>query len=278
MKSGQNRKKKMQMELWKGASLVGSGAFAQVYRVYDGSSDGFVACKITPKSENARWEAEILSKLQHPLFPRYIDSWEQSGSFFLFMEYVTGNTLRRIVTARGRLSQRQAVFIARELASGLQYLHDRPNPVIFRDLTPDNVLIRADGRIKLVDMGCACYLQKGAKGLAGSRGYSAPEQFITNAEIGIESDVYALGKLMYYMLTGEEQETILWNTKGFREKHCSRKLSRKMERLIRRAVEQDQKKRIPDMQVMLQMLSQFTERKSDFFYYERNVNMVKGNV
>lgn len=232
-------------------SLIGRGGFSDVVRMWDRKRNCFLACKISCACEMAEREAAMLKMLQSPVFPRYIESFEKNEKYYLVMEYICGSTLRELQNRRGRFTQRQAVRIAMELAQGLFYLHKRSEPIIFRDIKPDNVMLRQDGRVKLIDVGCAGLLQEGGS-LAGSKGYSAPEQFCREESIGVESDVYALGKLLYYMLTGEEG----------RENLYYRGISWGLIQLVEQATQSDRQKRIPDMHVFLQQLELYREKKS----------------
>lgn len=242
---------------------IGKGGFSKVLRVWDGKRNRFLACKISVIGEMAEREAQTLRGLQHPLFPGYVDSWKAGDNHYLIMEYVCGSNLRELQANRGHFTQRQAVSIAMELAQGLIFLHERSEPFLFRDIKPDNVMIRQDGRVKLVDVGCVRRLQESGN-IAGSRGYSAPEQFCAEGRPGVESDIYALGKLLYYMLTGDNTEE---NRRNSEEVHYKGKvyykgISRGLIRLVEQATEEKQQMRIPDMRTFLQQLSIYSAKKS----------------
>lgn len=198
------------------AALVGSGAFGHVYRVRKRHGGSCFACKLA-EGRRARTllkrEAELQSSLEHPLFARYVDLLEGQYTTALFMEYVRGRDLTELLR-RGHLAKRQAVDIARQLAEGLLYLHDREEPVLYRDLKPGNVRVGAGGRVKLLDLGCACRLSEVGKAKAGSRGYAAPEQFgeapgaAGRVYSGVYSDVYAWGRVLADMLGGTEDAAL----------------------------------------------------------------------
>ncbi len=136
--------------------LLGKGAFCRVYRVKEKATGRLYACKVGTGSckFHVRREKEFLKKLRHPLFPRYKCHWEEEGFYCLVMEYVAGSNLEGLLVRRKRLSGRQAVEIALELTEGLLYLHKRG--IIFRDVKAQNILIRQDGKVKMLDFGCAC--------------------------------------------------------------------------------------------------------------------------
>lgn len=181
---------------------VGQGAFGSVYRVRDIRNGRWYACKAAEGIDAVRLlrrEAALQKSLEHPLFARYENVLQEEGYTLFLMEYVKGRDLSSLLTGKS-LSERQAVRIAIRLAEGLRYLHTLAKPVIYRDLKPENVRITPWGKVKLLDLGCACELSRAAFTRAGSRGYAAPEQLgQMNAPPGFYSDIYALGRLLVRM-------------------------------------------------------------------------------
>lgn len=232
-------------------SLIGKGGFSEVFRVWDDARRVCLACKVNEKCEMGKREAQILCGLEHPLFPKYIDSFEGVGRHFLLMEYICGSNLRELLERRVRFTQRQAVAIAMELAQGLLWLHECSEPILFRDIKPDNVMLRQDGRVKLIDVGCMGKLKEESV-ITGSRGYSAPEQFDIAARPGVESDVYALGKLLLYMLTGDDAGRI--SRRQGKERIFYKGISRGLIQLVEQAVQKQQSMRVPDMRIFMQRL------------------------
>lgn len=238
-----------------GAVPVGRGAFGSVYRV---KRDGrLYACKLAEGVEAGRLlrrEASLQRSLAHPLFAHFEDLLEGQACTLLIMEYVRGRDLSSILEshqpAGRRLSERQALRIAIQLAEGLQYLHTLPNPVLYRDLKPENVRITSAGRVKLLDLGCACELSEAQLSRAGTEGYAPPEQ-MKGGQPGFYSDVYALGKLLHYMLTGDNP--CAPPRKGDSRPNC-RKPGPDVERLIGRCVEENPRDRMQDMCCVLSAL------------------------
>lgn len=229
--------------------LLGQGAFSKVYRVIELKTGRLLACKISGERDMLRREAGFLKELEHPLFPEYMNSWEEREQLFLVMEYIGGESLRSMVERRKGFRVNRSVQIAMELAEGLIYLHERENPIIYRDMKPDNVLIRADGQVKLVDMGCACKIEEnnGKRSVAGSKGYAAPEQFRWQECPGRESDVYALGKLLQFMMGNKVV------------------VPKELQHIIYWAVQENRRNRIPDMQTFWQELAKYNDRKGELF-------------
>ncbi len=239
---------------YKNAVLIGKGAFSEVFRIWDENGECFRTCKVSQICEMAQKEAKMLKQLEHPLFVRYIDDWKGKSKQYLIMEYVCGRNLKELVMRRGKFTQFQAVSIAMEIAQGICYLHERSHPILFRDIKPDNIMVRQDGRVKLVDVGCAC-LKGENNTLAGSKGYAAPEQFKRGESIGEESDIYALGKLLYYMLTGKET-----GKQAEKENFYWKGISYGLQCLMKQAMQEKRQLRIPDMRAFLQYLSYYAEK------------------
>ena len=258
--------------------LLGEGSFSRVYRVEDENTGELLACKVSTHKPMAEKEKFYLEQIRHPLFPAYRGSFvtEDAGSFVIagawnfaaegayciLMEYICGCNLKEFVARRGVLKEKQAIRIVRELAEGLLYLHEQPQPMLFRDLKPENVMIQADGRVRLVDVGCICLPEEVGESVnrAGTPGYAAPEQLQGAAGSGRESDVYALGKLLQFMLTG--------TVSG--DKTPSHRMSRKMRRLLKMTTGAEQRSRIQDMRILLQVISGRKRTVADF-YYVKNI-------
>lgn len=194
--------KKLEQHGYEREQLLGEGAFARVWQVRSLGNGNRYACKISKETALLRREADNLRQMEHPLFPHYREYWEEIENACLVMELVHGISLKELVDRRGRMTQKQAIWIAREVASGLSILHGQSFNALYRDLKPEHVYIREDGSIKLLDMGCVCRKDH-AGSLAGTPGYAAPEQLIHGRCQGSYSDVYAWGRLLIYMLTGE---------------------------------------------------------------------------
>lgn len=276
--------------------LIGEGTFAKVYRVTWRETGAFLCCKVLTRRDLADQEGAFLTLVRHPLFPRFLGVFHQGEEHCLVMEHIEGCNLREFVTKRGCLSQRKTAEIAKELAEGLLFLHELSEPVIFRDLKPENVIIQQDGRVRLIDLGCACFLQEAALSRAGTRGYAAPEQLSGNPSTGVKaaeeggagiaSDVYGLGKLMAYMLTGQEN----WEMpkRKNRKRAWGENVSAGFFRLLLSMTRESQKLRVPDMHIFLRRLAPYVgegrkkfalfkgikdhrREKETAFFYERDV-------
>lgn len=239
--------------------FIGRGTHAAVYRVRKDPPGTFYACKAS--SEAGLWEREqeILKQIQHPLFPAYKESWQEKGQYFLIMEYVPGQTLEELLQRRGCLTQAQAVRFAILLAEGLTYLEELPDAILFRDLKAENVRIREDGRIKLLDLACSCTAKPHGCTLAGTMGYAAPEQLAASGKIGAYSDVYAFGRLFHYMLTGDNP--CLPPMAKPKIRTYNKNLNGRLEELVEECVQTEPEERLPDMRCVLRRLYDFASKR-----------------
>lgn len=151
-------------------------------------------------------EATLLAGLAHPALPRVSDFFTENGRQYLVMEFLEGETLEALVTRQGPLDVARAVRWATQLADALAYLHERPDPIIFRDVKPPNVMATAAGAVKLIDFGIARIYTSGKPQdtvAFGTPGFAAPEQY-GRAQSDPRADVYGLGATLHYLLTARD--------------------------------------------------------------------------
>ena len=151
---------------------------------------------------NFEREADLLATLSHPSIPRIYDYFTHEKSSYLVMEFIEGKDLEAILRETDDfLPEDQVVSWAIELCDVLSYLHGhKPQPVVFRDMKPSNVMVDQHGHIRLIDFGIARVFQPGEKGtMIGTEGYSPPEQY--RGEASPAGDLYALGATLHHLLT-----------------------------------------------------------------------------
>ncbi len=152
-------------------------------------------------------EALFLYKLEHPRMARVIDYFVEESKDYLVLEYVQGRSLRQVIRSNGPFNEERTADIALQICDILQYLHGQKPQVLHRDLTPDNLVLRDDGEIVLIDFGAANEFIGTATGtVIGKQCYIAPEQFKGKAVP--QSDLYSLGCTIYYLLTGQDPEPL----------------------------------------------------------------------
>jgi outer membrane protein assembly factor BamB/tRNA A-37 threonylcarbamoyl transferase component Bud32 len=152
--------------------------------------------------QNFEREANILVTLNHPSIPKIFDFFTYKDRSYLVEEYVSGRDLEAILKARNDfIPEDQVIGWAIELCDVLDFLHNhKPEPIIFRDMKPSNIMINAHNRVVLVDFGIAKVFTTNQKGtMIGTEGYSPPEQY--RGEATPLADIYALGATLHHLLT-----------------------------------------------------------------------------
>ncbi len=198
-------------ERYKLEDFIGQGGMSLVYRAVDIRTGHSVAVKILKSEYNGdkeflerfQREAQAASLMSHHNLVNLLDVGVEGEYRYLVLEYVNGNTLKDIIRQKGRLNYQTAIQITVRILSALQHAHD--NGIIHRDIKPQNVLIHADGHVKVSDFGIARMtnaftISKGDT-VVGSVHYSSPEQ-ATGSVVEATSDIYSTGVVMYEMLTG----------------------------------------------------------------------------
>ncbi|HWE61893.1 MAG TPA: protein kinase [Chloroflexota bacterium] len=160
-------------------------------------------------SEAKTWfarESYLLSTLEHPLIPHFYSVFPEADRSYIVQEYVDGENLEQVVSRQGPFPEDEVIRWAGALCDLLIYLHNRPEPVIFRDLKPANILLRnSDASLVVVDFGIARPFQADLVGtVVGTPGYAPPEQYQGLATP--QSDIYALGATLHRLVTGYDPE------------------------------------------------------------------------
>lgn len=152
-------------------------------------------------------EAELLTKLDHPAIVKVLDHFTENDRHYLLLEYINGQDLRQFVKQNGPQPERIVLRWALQAVKILEFLHAQEPKVLHRDLTPDNLVVKEDESITLIDFGAANEMLGQATGtLVGKQSYIAPEQF--RGKASEQSDLYALGCTIFYLLTGEDPEPL----------------------------------------------------------------------
>jgi len=198
-------------------SLIGRGGMGAVYRARDRELDRVIAIKILPPEvgcdaefqERFRQEATTLANLNHPNIVTLHGAGEREGYFYFVMEFIEGTDLSHLLLREQQLPAERSVDIAAQLCDALEYSHDQG--VVHRDIKPANILLDEAGRVKVADFGLAKILQVEEQFLPaltrtrssmGTVQYMAPEQAAGATQLDHRVDVYAIGAVMYEMLTG----------------------------------------------------------------------------
>ena len=188
---------------------IGTGGMSDVYKAKDHKLNRFVAVKVLKQefSENAnfvskfRVEAQAAAGLMHPNIVNVYDVGEEKGLNYIVMELVEGITLKKYIEKKARLSVKETISIAIQVAMGLEAAHN--NHIIHRDIKPQNIIISRDGKVKVTDFGIAKAATSNTitSNVMGSVHYTSPEQ-ARGGYSDEKSDIYSLGVTIFEMLTG----------------------------------------------------------------------------
>lgn len=217
---------------------IGKGGMGAVYLAKDLKLNTYWAVKVIKKTQDGvdlLAEPNMLKMLQHPMLPRITDISESSLYFFIVMDFIDGRTLESIAKERGRIREELVINWSKQICNALDYLHNlKPNPIIYRDMKPENVMLTKEGNIKIIDFGIAREFKFDASedtNYLGTRGYAAPEQYrINNSQTDTRTDIYGLGVTMYRLLTNKTPDEPPYEIKPVRE--FDSKLSEGIEHIV----------------------------------------------
>jgi hypothetical protein len=186
---------------------LGQGGMGQVYRADDLTLAQPVALKFFPGpfAGNAALtrlyrEVRMARRIAHPNICRVFDILETDGNALISMEFVDGEDLDVLLHRIGRLSPEKALDVAHQICAGLAAAHE--SGVLHRDLKPANIMLDGRGKVRITDFGLAAQAgEVGAGSSAGTPAYMAPEQ-IAGRQASVQSDLYALGLVLYEIFTG----------------------------------------------------------------------------
>ncbi len=199
-------------------SLLGRGGKGAVYKAVQVSLDRPVAIKVLPGdliddvdsqfAERFKNEARTMAKMNHPAIVNVYDFGEtQTGLLFIVMEFIDGTDVAKMIASQGKLPPDYALAITAHVCDALNYAHS--HSIVHRDIKPANILINMDGAVKVADFGLAKQSDAGAGGLTktnmamGTPDFVAPEALIPGVPLDGRADLYAIGVMLYQMLTGE---------------------------------------------------------------------------
>ena len=250
---------------------IGSGSTSDVFLVRDRKlkkrwaakiigiySGGGADCRV--KQDAAR-EIQILTQLDTPGAVKIIDVFEDSRRICILTDYIHGISLLAYIHKYGPVFEQTAAKWLLQLCGTLDYLHNMMPPVIFCDLKPENIMLKDDGKLILIDFGAA-YQQHSdvSPGIwKGTIGYAAPELCHGIAGPDIRADIYGLGVLGYFLISGLEPKQV----EKLKDYSGHRIVSRKLDRILSGCLSENPGKRYKNCEHMAVRLRQFL-RKADF--------------
>lgn len=207
-------------------------------------------------------EASMLAMLDHPAIPDVSDYFTEGDRSYLVLELIRGKDLDEWLEEQtDYLDQETAITWAMQVCDALYHLHSqKPQPIVFRDVKPSNIMLDHRGRIRLIDFGIAKVFEMGDKGtMIGTEGYSPPEQYRGQAEPA--GDIYALGATLHHLLT--RQDPRLEPPFTFAERPIAKvnpHVTPAFEAIIMRCLSYDPKDRFPDAKALKDTLEVLLQR------------------
>lgn len=264
---------------YKVASIIAKGGMGTVYKAIHPTLKRFIIIKkLTMRGnpelrERFRREAQILLDLRHPNIVHMFDYFVEESSHYIALEYVDGMSLDKLIKKCGKLQNQTAMLIFRDACKALLYAHE--NGIVHRDIKPGNILISAHGDIKLADFGIASTEKEGGENLTqdgstlGTPSYMPPEQFSETKKVDKRADIYAMGIMLYEMVTGVKPfpgkfspETIIQIQKGkyTAPQKLESKVDATVKKLIKKMIRPNPNKRYKDIQQILKIIDAYLLR------------------
>lgn len=241
--------------------FLGHGGMAAVYKGLQMPLDRPVAIKILRKGigerfdyeERFRREAYAMAALTHPNIVRVFDFGDAGADYlFISMELVEGGDLFDFIH-RGKMTPELALKYILQICDGLQFAHE--HGIVHRDIKPANIMLTSDDCVKIMDFGLAknfdthtSFMTQSGLGM-GTADYAAPEQYVISKDLDHRADIYALGVLMYQMLTGELPRG-MWKPPSTRVA-----VDPRLDRVVAKAMEPDRKDRYQSVREMKEVIS-----------------------
>lgn len=204
---------------YKVLNKIGQGGMSVVYLALNEKANKTWAIKevrkdgvqdFTTVKQGLIAETNILKSLNHKYLPSIIDVIDDGDSFLIVMDYIQGKSLDKILKTSMEkdglpIALDDVISWGKQLCEVFYYLHTRPNPIIYRDMKPGNVMLKPDGEISLIDFGTARTFKQGNQEdttCLGTPGYASPEQYGGNGQSTPRSDIYCLGATLHHLITG----------------------------------------------------------------------------
>ena len=250
---------------------IHSKGMANVYIVQDTNLGKQWCLKEIRKSEAGRknieyisllQEANILRSLNHERIPRIVNIDDEGDSLFVVMDFLDGMTLKSFVDEKGKIPEEMAVKWMLQVVQTMGYLHSErahKKPIFYRDMKPDNLMIRPNGTINIFDFGISVRVESKDQlpdYTLGTPGYVAPEQKRKDLPVDLRSDIYSMGMTFYFMLTGIDPRGFL-NSKLKPVSDWSPEVSPALIKIIDKCLKENPKDRYQDCEELQYALENY---------------------
>ena len=261
--------------------VLGHGGMSSVYLCENIKLNTLWAIKEISKNSNMKIdflvEPNILKKLDHPSLPKIFDIIEDLDNIYIVVDYIEGVSLDKKLAMQTKISEIIVLKWAKQLCEALEYLHSfTPNPIIYRDMKPSNIILTKSESLKLIDFGIAREFKPEANNdtvFIGTRGFAAPEQY-GNGQTSVVSDIYSLGVTLYCLLTGRNPNEPPYEIKPVRT--IDKSLSKEIENIICKCVRQNPTERYQSIGEMLNDIEDMENKKTT--YGEESVVHIKSGA
>lgn len=256
---------------------LGKGQMANTYLATDNINNSKVVIKILQLKGLPEWkildlfqrESQLLQKIDHPKIPKYIDYFQEDEEdnviYYLVYEYIEGKTLEEILKEGHKFTYKEVEDIIVKILDILDFLHNFNPPIIHRDIKPNNIVMKDDKEIYLVDFGAVKTLKskdniESGTTFVGTYGFIPLEQMTGNTTP--QSDLYALGMTAIKLLTGENPGS--FPMKALKPDYKQGKALYDLDKIIDRMIEPDVDKRITSAKKLLSLLKKSRHSRTDF--------------
>jgi len=267
--------------------ILGKGAMGHVYLVRDDDFNFFAIKEMASFStieerdlalRTFYQEVKILENIKHSALPQFFEKIVEGNKIYIVMEYISGDTLEKIIqNSSAPLEEKNAVYWAIQICEIFYYLHTlTPEPIIYRDLKPANIIISNKNIVRLIDFGIARHYDpfKDSDTLRlGTPGYAAPEQCRKQGQSTPRSDIYSLGVLLHQLLTLHDPSTTPFRLPPM--KKFNTQISDQLEWIIKKAIELDPANRYLDSDLFKEeLLDYYQENCSSYVSPYKKINTV----
>lgn len=253
-------------EKYEVVKILGQGGMSTVYLCKNTRLGNLWAIKEIKKELKGQMdflaEPNILKNLSHSGVPRVVDIFYREDNLYIVEDYIEGETLQDYIKKNGFIGIEKINNIALSICNIIAYLHSFNPPIIYRDLKPSNIMITPKDKIVLIDFGISrIYKQGGDKDTIymGSKGYAAPEQYGME-QTCIQTDIYGLGAVMYFLTTGKAPIALL---EPLKDESYSDEVSLQLKKIIQKAMQIDIESRYSSVDEIKKELLRSSEKEYD---------------